>query len=36
MAIQKRVSAQTYRRVLRYLLFVIGTILLWQGSRWFW
>ena len=36
MAAQKRVSADTYRRLLRYLLFVIALILLWQGSRWFW
>ncbi|HYC45883.1 MAG TPA: sulfite exporter TauE/SafE family protein [Burkholderiales bacterium] len=36
MAVQKRVSAETYRRLLRYLLFVIALILLWQGSRWFW
>jgi len=36
MAAQKRVSAATYRRLLRYILFVIAIILLWQGSRWFW
>lgn len=36
MAVQKRVSADTYRRLLRYVLFVLAVILLWQGSRWFW
>jgi uncharacterized membrane protein YfcA len=36
MAAQKRVSANTYKRLLRYVLFVIAVILLWQGSRWFW
>ena len=36
MAVQKRVSADTYKRVLRYILFVIAIILLWQGSKWFW
>jgi uncharacterized membrane protein YfcA len=34
MAVQKRVSAETYKRVLRYLLFVIALILLYQGLRW--
>ena len=36
MAVQKRVSADTYKRILRYILFVIAIILLWQGSKWFW
>jgi uncharacterized membrane protein YfcA len=36
MTLQKRVSADTYRRLLRYLLFVIAVVLLYQGSRWFW
>ena len=34
--IQKRVSADTYKRILRYVLFVIALVLIWQGSRWFW
>jgi len=34
--IQQRVAADTYKRVLRYVLFVIALVLLWQGSRWFW
>jgi uncharacterized membrane protein YfcA len=36
MSLQKRVSAATYKRVLRYALFAIALILLWQGARWFW
>jgi uncharacterized membrane protein YfcA len=35
-AVQKRVSADTYRRLLRYALFAIALVLLWQGGRWFW
>ena len=35
-AIQKRVSAETYKRLLRYALFAIAMVLLWQGARWFW
>jgi uncharacterized membrane protein YfcA len=34
MAAQKHVSADTYRRLLRFLLFVIAVILLYQGLRW--
>lgn len=34
--IQKVVAADTYKRVLRYVLFVIALVLLWQGSRWVW
>jgi uncharacterized protein len=34
MALQKRVSAETYKRLLRYTLFVIAVVLLYQGSRW--
>jgi uncharacterized membrane protein YfcA len=36
MRVQKRVQPETYKRVLRYVLFVIALVLLWQGSRWFW
>ena len=35
-AAQKRVSAATYKRLLRYVLFAIAMVLLWQGGRWFW
>jgi uncharacterized membrane protein YfcA len=31
---QRRVSADTYRRLLRYVLFVIALLLLWQGAGW--
>lgn len=34
--IQKRVSADSYKRLLRYVLFALAVVLLWQGSRWFW
>jgi hypothetical protein len=34
MAVQKRVSAETYKRLLRYLLFGIAVVLLYQGVRW--
>jgi uncharacterized membrane protein YfcA len=34
MAVQKRVSAETYKRLLRYLLFVIAAVLLYQGVKW--
>ncbi len=33
MSIQKRVSADTYKRLLRYVLFIVATVLLWQGAR---
>ena len=33
--LQKRISPQIYRRVLRYVLTVIALILIWQGGRWF-
>lgn len=33
---QKRIKPDTYRRILRYVLFVLALVLLWQGSRWFW
>jgi len=36
MRIQKRVSATTYHRVLRYVLFVLAIVLLWQGAAWVW
>lgn len=36
MKVQKRVKPDTYKRILRYVLFVIALVLLWQGSRWFW
>ena len=31
---QRYVNAATYKRVLRYVLFIIGSILLWQGGSW--
>jgi len=34
--VQKIVPAHTYKRVLRYVLFALALVLLWQGSRWFW
>lgn len=34
MRVQKRVRPDTYKRVLRYVLFAIAVALLWQGSRW--
>jgi len=34
--VQKVVPALTYKRVLRYVLFALALVLLWQGSRWFW
>ena len=34
MQVQRRVSAATYTRVLRYVLFVIACILVWQGAGW--
>jgi uncharacterized membrane protein YfcA len=36
MSIQKRVSADTYKRLLRYVLFIVATVLLWQGARGLW
>ena len=33
--VQRRVRADTYKRVIRYVLFVIAVILLWQGAPWF-
>jgi uncharacterized membrane protein YfcA len=33
--VQRRVSPDTYKRVLRYVLFVLAIALLWQGSAWF-
>ena len=36
MKVQKRVKPDTYKRILRYVVFVIALVLLWQGSRWFW
>jgi uncharacterized membrane protein YfcA len=36
MRVQKLLQPETYRRILRYVLFVIALVLLWQGSRWFW
>lgn len=33
--LQKRISADTYKRVLRYVLFTVALVLLWQGGRWF-
>ena len=32
--VQRRVSADTYRRVLRYALFAIAALLIWQGASW--
>ena len=34
-AVQRRVKPETYKRVLRYVLFVLAIALLWQGSSWF-
>ena len=34
--VQKRASAKTYNRVLRYVLLVLAIVLLAQGARWFW
>ena len=36
MTIQKRVSADTYKRLLRYVLFIVASVLLWQGTRGLW
>ena len=36
MRVQARVRPGTYQRWLRYVLFVLALVLLWQGSRWFW
>ena len=36
MSVQKRVSADSYKRWLRYALFVIAVVLLWQSGRWLW
>jgi uncharacterized membrane protein YfcA/mono/diheme cytochrome c family protein len=33
--VQKRVSADLYRSLLRYVLFIIACVLLWQGITWF-
>lgn len=33
--LQRRISAQTYGRLLRRVLFVIALVLTWQGARWF-
>jgi uncharacterized membrane protein YfcA len=35
MALQRRIEPATYRRILRYILFVLAAVLLGQGSRWF-
>ncbi|HEX2829978.1 MAG TPA: sulfite exporter TauE/SafE family protein [Burkholderiales bacterium] len=32
--VQRRVSPDVYKRVLRYILFVLAIALLWQGSSW--
>jgi uncharacterized protein len=32
--IQKRVSADAYKQLLRYVLFALGALLVWQGARW--
>jgi uncharacterized protein len=34
--VQKRVPAETYRRVIRYVLFALAVLLTWQGARWLW
>ena len=36
MSVQKRVSADTYKRLLRYVLFIVASVLLWQGARGLW
>jgi len=33
--LQRRVSAEVYQRLLRYVLFIIACVLLWQGAAWF-
>ena len=33
--LQRRIRAETYGRVLRWFLFVIALVLLWQGTRYF-
>lgn len=34
--LQRRISPATYARLLRWVLFVIAAVLLWQGTRYFW
>lgn len=34
MSLQKRINPDTYRRILRYVLFAFAAVLLWQGARW--
>lgn len=34
--LQTRVSADTYKRLLRYVLFILALILFWQGAAWLW
>ena len=34
MRMQRHVNPATYKRLLRYVLFIIGSILLWQGGSW--
>jgi uncharacterized membrane protein YfcA len=36
MNLQKRINSDAFRRILRYVLFGLAIVLLWQGSRWFW
>ena len=36
MRLQKRVSADTYKRLLHYVLLVLGLLLVWQGASWLW
>ena len=33
--LQRRISAETYTRLLRWVLLVIALVLLWQGTRYF-
>jgi uncharacterized membrane protein YfcA len=34
--LQKHVKPETYKRLLRYVLFAIALILLWQSAQWLW
>jgi uncharacterized membrane protein YfcA len=34
LAVQRRVSPEAYKRVLRYILFVLAIALIWQGAGW--
>jgi uncharacterized membrane protein YfcA len=36
MRLQKHVKPETYKRLLRYALFAIALILLWQSAQWLW